>query len=149
MKEIEYLWSSLSIKRVNCHNDPAPENFLQIQEQIKAIDWEYSGNNDANWDLAYLSKEAGFDSEEDVHLLETYYEHIDPFNHSCFIIYKAIVDYWVGLWARMQITGGNLAVGLDKLLNLEKERIENCKKYLQSEEFKKAVNYIKSIKEGN
>ncbi|MGL4697279.1 phosphotransferase [Enterococcus larvae] len=59
---------------VPCHNDTVPENFLATADgQYYLIDWEYSGLNDANWDLAaYIIETRLPDSSIDI-LLETYY----------------------------------------------------------------------------
>lgn len=59
---------------VPCHNDTVPENFLAADNgNYYLIDWEYSGLNDANWDLAaYIIETRLPDSSIDM-LLETYY----------------------------------------------------------------------------
>lgn len=59
---------------VPCHNDTVPENFLVTDDgQYYLIDWEYSGLNDANWDLAaYIIETKLPEASIDV-LLDTYY----------------------------------------------------------------------------
>ena len=51
---------SSPIPLVLCHNDPWPNNFIDAEERIYLIDWEFSGMNDPLWDLADLSVESGF-----------------------------------------------------------------------------------------
>ncbi|WP_321384085.1 phosphotransferase [uncultured Enterococcus sp.] len=59
---------------VPCHNDTVPENFLVSTDgQYYLIDWEYSGLNDANWDLAAYIIETRLPAASIDLLLETYY----------------------------------------------------------------------------
>jgi thiamine kinase-like enzyme len=44
-------------KIVACHCDPLCENFIDTGERMWIVDWEYSGMNDAMWDLGDLSVE--------------------------------------------------------------------------------------------
>ena len=47
--------------RVPCHNDSLVDNWvLDSNLKLYLIDWEYSGMNEAMWDLSCLSIEAEF-----------------------------------------------------------------------------------------
>jgi len=51
---------------VPCHGDPVPANFLDDGARAWLIDFEYAGNFDRLWDLAYLAAEAGLaDADRD------------------------------------------------------------------------------------
>ncbi|WP_086347667.1 choline kinase family protein [Candidatus Enterococcus clewellii] len=64
---------------VPCHNDTVPENFLAADDgRYYLIDWEYSGLNDANWDLAAYIIETRLPSASIDTLLNMYY----PEGHS-------------------------------------------------------------------
>jgi thiamine kinase-like enzyme len=57
---------------VPCHNDLLNANFLDDGE-IRIVDWEYAGMGDRFFDLANLSVNHEFGTEEDRWLLEAYF----------------------------------------------------------------------------
>jgi thiamine kinase-like enzyme len=85
---------------VPCHNDPWPGNLLDAGGSVYLIDWEYSGMNDAMWDLAGLSVEAGFGPWQDREMMEAYYEGIPSRAlYSRLEVYKAMGDLHWSLWS--------------------------------------------------
>ncbi len=62
----------LMVEKVPCHNDPLCENWIQNDERMYLIDWEYAGMNDPMWDLADLSIEAEYTHKIDEQLLFAY-----------------------------------------------------------------------------
>ena len=85
---------------VPCHNDPWPGNLLDAGGRVYLIDWEYSGMNDAMWDLAGLSVEAGFGPWQDREMMEAYYEDIpSQALYSRLEVYKAMCDLHWSLWS--------------------------------------------------
>ena len=60
--------------KVPCHNDSLMGNWvLEDTGRLWLIDWEYSGMNEAMWDLSCLSIEADYSPSDDEALLEAYY----------------------------------------------------------------------------
>lgn len=59
---------------VFCHNDLLPANFLDDGSRLWVIDWEYAGYNTPLFDLGGLSSNNNFSLEEEVCLLENYFE---------------------------------------------------------------------------
>ncbi|MGH6939153.1 choline/ethanolamine kinase family protein [Hypericibacter sp.] len=57
---------------VPSHIDPSPANFLQGQQGLFLIDWEYSAMCEPAWDLAGLAIEARLDETQRRRLLEAY-----------------------------------------------------------------------------
>ena len=55
------------------HNDLLPANFLDTGDRLWLIDFEYAGFSTAMFDLAGLSSNAGFSSEESEALLAAYF----------------------------------------------------------------------------
>ena len=70
------------------HNDLLPANFIQNQEQIWLIDWEYAGFNTPLFDLGGLASNNDFTENEEEYLLENYFE--KKLSSELFIKYKAI-----------------------------------------------------------
>lgn len=66
-----------NILSVPCHNDTVPENFV-IDKKGKAylIDWEYSGMNDPNWDVAAYILESRLTMEAVETFVTDYYGRI-------------------------------------------------------------------------
>ena len=75
--QLESLFEKLNIPQVPCHNDTYYNNFLLSDGKLWLIDWEYSGNHDPIWDLAYFSNLAKLNEEQNTHLLTTYFNCLD------------------------------------------------------------------------
>jgi len=70
------------------HNDLLPANFIQNQEQIWLIDWEYAGFNTPLFDLGGLASNNDFNENEEEYLLENYFE--KKLSSELLIKYKAV-----------------------------------------------------------
>ena len=55
------------------HNDLLPANFLDDGSRLWLIDWEYSGFNSPLFDLGGLASNCDFSTDEEMYLLENYY----------------------------------------------------------------------------
>ena len=59
---------------VFCHNDFLAANFIENESKIWVVDWEYAGFNTPLFDLGGIASNNGFTYEQEIHLLENYYE---------------------------------------------------------------------------
>ncbi len=94
--------------RVPCHNDSLVDNWvLDKNGKLYLIDWEYSGMNEAMWDLSCLSIEADFSAAEDNELLKAYYSFENKTagvdEKKRFIAAKLYVDYLWTLWGLTRV----------------------------------------------
>ena len=94
--------------RVPCHNDSLIGNWvLDGDGKLYLIDWEYSGMNEAMWDLSCLSIECEYGTEEDDELLKTYYaiegRTAGVKEKKRFIAAKMYVDYLWTLWGLTRV----------------------------------------------
>ena len=94
--------------KVPCHNDSLMGNWvLDGNGRLYLIDWEYSGMNEAMWDLSCLSIEADYSPTEDDALLDAYYAcegrkpGIDEKKY--FIAAKMYVDFLWTLWGLTRV----------------------------------------------
>ena len=91
--------------KVPCHNDCLVANWvLEDTGKLYLIDWEFSGMNEAMWDLSCLSIEANYSEQNDDDLLNAYYGR--PANieeKKRFIAAKMYVDYLWTLWGLTRI----------------------------------------------
>ncbi len=123
------------IVKVPCHNDSLIGNWvLDGKGKLYLIDWEYSGMNEAMWDLSCLSIEIGYSQKEDDELLAAYYAHenktvgIEQKKH--FIAAKMYVDYLWTLWGLTRVPYDG-----EFMQKYAAERYERLKKNI--EEYKK------------
>lgn len=91
--------------RVPCHNDSLMGNWvLDGEGKLYLIDWEYSGMNEAMWDLSCLSIEANYSKQNDEELLKAYYGRAATIEENKrFIAAKIYVDYLWTLWGLTRI----------------------------------------------
>lgn len=93
------------VPRVPCHNDSLVANWvLDPEGKLYLIDWEYSGMNEAMWDLSCLSIEAAFEAEHDKALLRAYYgREATVEEKKRFVAAKMYVDYLWTLWGLTRV----------------------------------------------
>ena len=72
----------------NSKLNPEHEQFIQNEEKIWWIDWEYAGFNTPLFDLGGLASNNDFNENEEKHLLESYFE--KKLSSELLIKYKAI-----------------------------------------------------------
>jgi len=91
--------------KVPCHNDSLIGNWvIDKSGNLYLIDWEYSGMNEAMWDLACLSIEAGYTEANDRELMDAYYKrNATSDEKKRFIASKLYVDYLWTLWGLVRI----------------------------------------------
>ena len=91
--------------RVPCHNDSLIGNWvLDSDGKLYLIDWEYSGMNEAMWDLSCLSIEAVYTEENDAELLNAYYgREATVEERKRFAAAKLYVDYLWTLWGLTRV----------------------------------------------
>ena len=91
--------------KVPCHNDSLVGNWvLDENGKLYLIDWEYSGMNEAMWDLSCLSIEADYTTENDKDLLDAYYERKATVEEKKrFVAAKLYVDYLWTLWGLTRV----------------------------------------------
>ena len=94
--------------KVPCHNDSLMGNWvLDGDGKLYLIDWEYSGMNEAMWDLSCLSIEADYGPAEDDMLLSAYYgyegKEAGVEEKKRFIAAKMYVDFLWTLWAKTRV----------------------------------------------
>lgn len=92
-------------ERVPCHNDSLIGNWvLDSGGKLYLIDWEYSGMNEAMWDLSCLSIEAVYSAENDAELLSAYYgRETTVKERKRFAAAKLYVDYLWTLWGLTRV----------------------------------------------
>lgn len=148
MNELQKLFSSYQINKVPCHNDSTPLNYMLTDsdqgEVIYQIDWEYSSNNDFLWDLAYFAIEGKLSKEQELIYLEAYFGEgmVNESFLAWYQVYKPVIEWWITLWAWMQLAFEATAVDVSEYANLGAERYLRTLEYLDSSAFLRALEFI-------
>ena len=93
------------VELVPCHNDPLCENWVLSEDgRLYLIDWEYAGMNDGMWDLADVSIEASLTQEQELLLLEAYFDR-EPTKEELYRFHanKLYLDYLWSLWGKTRV----------------------------------------------
>lgn len=118
--------------RVPCHNDSLIGNWvLDKNGKLYLIDWEYSGMNEAMWDLSCFSIELGYSPEHDSKLLFYYYGKAPTVEQKKrFAAAKLYVDFLWTLWGltRVPYDGDFMQEYADNRYERLKNNIANYKK---------------------
>ncbi len=118
---------------VPCHNDAIIGNWVLDQTgKLYLIDWEYSGMNDAMWDLACLSIEEEYSAENDEELLIAYFGRQATYEEKKrFHANKLYVDYLWTLWGLARVPYDGYYV--QEYADMRYARLkENIIRYLES-----------------
>lgn len=83
---------------VLCHHDLNPKNILFSKNDIRFIDWEYAGLNDAFFDLATICFEFKLVKKEQKYLLKKYLENYTKKDMSKLESYIKIYKHICKLW---------------------------------------------------
>ncbi|MEM7076060.1 MAG: choline kinase family protein [Pseudomonadota bacterium] len=118
---------------VPSHCDPLCENFLDDGQSMWIVDFEYSGMNDALWDLGDLSVEAGLTEAQEHEMLQAYFGRpATAEEHGRMIIYKAMCDLLWTLWGLIQHADGNPS---EDFWDYASNRFSRCKTLMLAPDF--------------
>jgi thiamine kinase-like enzyme len=98
---------------VPCNNDLLAGNFVDDGAKIWLIDYEYSGNNDACFELGNTSTECDLDDDQVDELVTTYFER--PLrNKLARVRLQALVSaYGWALWGAIQASASTIDYDFD------------------------------------
>jgi thiamine kinase-like enzyme len=87
---------------VPCNNDLLAANFIDDGERIWLIDYEYSGNNDACFELGNIAGECGLDGETLAALVTSYYGRARRSRIARAELFRLVSRYGWTLWGAIQ-----------------------------------------------
>ena len=88
--------------KVACNNDLLAANFIDDGNQIWLIDYEYSGNNDACFELGNIYSESSLSYDQLTELVDAYYGKHRPEKVARAWLYALLARYGWTLWASIQ-----------------------------------------------
>jgi thiamine kinase-like enzyme len=87
---------------VACHNDLLAANMMDDGQRVRFIDFEYSGNNDACFELGNIWSEADLPGDRLEHLVTSYYGAPSPARTARARLFGLMSKYGWTLWASIQ-----------------------------------------------
>ena len=106
-KRIKEIYRQHPPKQVPCHNDTLAENFMLEGDRMRVIDWEYSGMNDAYFDLACVCVENPLDARCEEVFLRAYCggEPSEEAKARLLVNKFLVTSHW-STWSLVQIANG-------------------------------------------
>ncbi len=101
-KELQIALQRSATGLVPCNNDLLPANFIDDGTKIWLIDYEYSGNNDACFELGNIWSEAKLDFDALELLVNSYFGKVSPDKIARAWLYALMAKYGWTLWAAIQ-----------------------------------------------
>jgi thiamine kinase-like enzyme len=103
--DAERIRRALAVRReptVACNNDLLAGNFIDGRDRVHLIDYEYSGNNDACFELGNIWSECHLDDDQLEHLVTSYYgaRRVDKVARAR--LWGLMSQYGWTLWASIQ-----------------------------------------------
>ena len=100
--EIEKRFAATFAGKVPCNNDLLPANFIDDGKQIWLIDYEYSGNNDACFEIGNIWSEAELPFDALSELVTAYYGGMRADKLARAWLFCQVAKYGWTLWASIQ-----------------------------------------------
>jgi thiamine kinase-like enzyme len=85
-----------------CHNDLLNANLIDDGEMIRIVDWEYAGMGDRFFDLANLSVNHEYETEQDDALLENYFDAPSEADRAALVLMRYMSDFREAMWGVVQ-----------------------------------------------
>jgi thiamine kinase-like enzyme len=102
VRRIERVLRASAEGTVPCHNDLLAANIMDDGERLWLIDFEYSGNNDACFELGNIWSEAALDPDRLDHLVAAYFGAPSPVRTARARLFGLMSKYGWTLWASIQ-----------------------------------------------
>ena len=108
VKRIEAAFTHRPVPTVPCHNDLLAANFLDDGQRLWLIDFEYSGNNDATFELGNTCQERQFDEPRVAEMCAAYFGDALPESLSRMRLNMIMSDVGWSLWAAIQAAASTI-----------------------------------------
>jgi thiamine kinase-like enzyme len=102
IKELESILGSSPEQLVPCNNDLLAENFMDDGEKIWIIDYEYSGQNEASFEIGNMASEIFLNDEQLTILCDAYWQKHLPEKIYRAMAWSVIARFGWVMWASIQ-----------------------------------------------
>ncbi len=125
--------------RVPCNNDLLPANFIDDGKKIWLIDYEYSGNNDACFELGNIWSEAKLPISALEELVTAYYGSSRPEKLARAWLFALLAKYGWTLWASIQSSVSDIDFDF---WQWGMEKFEDAAESFASDKFERALTQV-------
>ena len=125
--------------RVPCNNDLLPANFIDDGDKLWLIDYEYSGNNDACFELGNIWSEAKLPIEALEELVTAYYGGSRPEKLARAWLFALLAKYGWTLWASIQSSVSDIDFDF---WQWGMEKFDDVQESFASSKFEYALNQV-------
>ena len=102
VQRIEQALHKHPLPTVPCHNDLLAENYIDDGQQLRLVDFEYSGNNDPTFELGNTCQEQQFDEPRLQQMCAAYFGEAAPDKLARMKLNMIMSDVGWTLWAAIQ-----------------------------------------------
>ena len=99
---IERAMAARPLPTVPCHNDLLAENYMEVDGDLRLIDFEYSGNNDPCFELGNTCQELEYNEAQQEQVCAAYFGRASAALLSRMKLNMIMSDVGWGLWAAIQ-----------------------------------------------
>ena len=131
--------SVLDEGKVACNNDLLAANFIDDGQKIWLIDYEYSGNNDACFELGNIYSESNLSHDQLIELVDAYYGKHRPEKVARAWLYALLARYGWTLWASIQNSISDINFNF---WDWGMQKYEVAMRDFKSDEFKNALTAV-------
>lgn len=125
---------------VPCNNDLLAENFLDDGDKIWIIDYEYSGQNEASFDIGNLASESFLTEEDTTLLCDAYWQKHQPSKIARAMAWSIIARFGWVLWASIQEAVSSIQFDFREW---GKKKWDSVLPDLQGERYQKVLKQVK------
>ena len=125
--------------KVPCNNDLLPANFIDDGKKIWLIDYEYSGNNDACFELGNIWSEAKLPISALEELVTAYYGSTRPEKLARAWLFALLAKYGWTLWASIQSSVSDIDFDF---WQWGMEKFEDAEESFASDKFEQALTQV-------
>jgi thiamine kinase-like enzyme len=139
LSQMKQALSVLDEGKVACNNDLLAANFIDDGNQIWLIDYEYSGNNDACFELGNIYSESSLSYEQLTELVDAYYGKHRPEKVARAWLFALLARYGWTLWASIQAAISDIEFDF---WDWGMQKYEVAQKDFSSKQFNQALNSV-------
>lgn len=139
LSQMKHALDVLDEGKVACNNDLLAANFIDDGNQIWLIDYEYSGNNDACFELGNIYSESSLTYEHLIELVDAYYGKHRPEKVARAWLFALLARYGWTLWASIQASISEIEFDF---WNWGMQKYEVARSDFLSQKFKQALDAV-------
>jgi thiamine kinase-like enzyme len=124
---------------VPCNNDLLAGNFVDDGNKVWLIDYEYSGNNDACFELGNTSTECDLDDDQVEALVAAYFGRTSPAELARVRLQALVSAYGWSLWGAIQSSASTIDFDFD---SWGRERFEKAARGFTSDGFENLLDEV-------